>query len=1190
MGQVIGIIAFIGSVYTSIKQRKAQKRAAAQARQAARDSAAVQIRVNPSGSEVPLLYGRWGTYGITAYVASADNLPFVPTRLDGTAFLGRLAGGGKGLNNRRQYLLAQTILGVAPMVSLKNIFLNDLSVIATHTQSLVRLPDDTKIWGQSTHLFTIGNTDTSVLSQTLLAAQRFTADSSYNGIPGNRSGERTSDSRFRGFSICDNYYHLNLDDPAFNGLPEAFFILEGKATYSISSDGRLSENIVEHGVSNNAVWVLLDYLVGNAHVPGLNYGPKIPFEQIDADSFRSAGAIADEVVLGSGNVDWNKGLPTQVNDNFKTKYDDYSDRIVALGFADINDSGLDTWYRENLNIRRYQYDGEVATNKDYQSAILQILESMPGAVFFRSLHAKWKIVLPDSSRSAETQSVMTITDDFLIGGVRVEYPDSSDKLNGLTGRFSNIQTDFAGDSQYVHIEDGFAEDGDRDLLDTIDLVGCNNPYTAFSRLRTEIMISRRIRFSFEMTARGYVLEPGDVIRLQSDSAGWDKYIRINSVGVNERLNILVNGIEFEPSDYAFITGPKYTPGQQNTSLFSNPAPDLQVEFITYGSQFQFLVAVDPARGANYDTLEFQKKSQDLEDDDSTGSWLFGYLTTSGFWAFVASQDDFPALRQTWIVGREYRTPLATWLGNANNSLPTQWRGRNVKSGIPSEWSAETRIGRIQTTLDADLPVPTISAAEISYAVAGDDPAQNELQITVNAPVTNITEIDHFEAFYEKNRVGTKQDFQGDISKVLAAAMGGLEVDFNEANPGRVGSEYAISLRSAKKNGVVGPYSSEEIVLIEPIDPSINITVVPAMEITGEEAFEEGIKIWRWTVTITRHVDNPSDFRIVWLHTKLVDETLWKRYQPSVEYGAAPGGFNDDNANAIINTGDSSVSFEVDVPRVFGGGAMSFRARLSKYDASPLLPANVSQWGSVNTANQSVLTAPETSIFAVLRHPASGANVNVYYWIDRASSESTMGRYEVEMIWSGTEPASTQNRNNQTLFGEWVLMGGVVNSQSQTICIRMRFVDASGVAITGWTPYTCLTQPLRSTLPSGVPNNLPIAPTARIFITLTQRDSARVRVWAWIDRPTSESSFNRFQIQWRVGDGEWNTNPGSLQIFGAWFGARNLDQVEGQNICLRIRYVDSSLNPLSPWTEASCVVQPAHDTLGANQKPTNDPTT
>ena len=1049
MGPIVGIVALVGTVYSAIQQRKAQKRAAAQARQAARDAAAISARVNPSGREVPLIYGRWGTYGTIAYVATGDNLPSLWV----ATVMGNLRP-GKGLSNRRQYLLVQSILGVGPMSSVKHILIDD-------EHGLTDM--DSKIYGTSAHHFWSNAT-----AMASLYAKRFTQTGATDGRPGNTTGERTDNSKFTGFSYIDNFYFLNLDDPAYQALPEAFYICNGKGVPIITGAGKLQNSIV---ASDNAARVLLDYLVGS--MGEIDYGPKIPFAEIDADSFRTAITVAGEVVQGAGNVDWNRGFPQAVNDNFKTKYDDYSDRMLGIGFSGINDSGLETWYGETISIIRYSFNGSIPTDKDYQATILQILESMPGAMFFRSLHAKWKLVLPDSTRSASAQSVGTITDDYLIGGLRIEYPDSSDKLNGLTGRYSNIQTDFAGESQYVHIEDGFAEDGNRDLLDTIDLIGCHNPYTAFARLRTEIMISRRVRYSFEMTARGYIYEPGDVIRLNSVRNAVDKYIRIESVGVNERLNIQIAGIEFEPSDYAFITGAKYTPEDQNTTLFSNPAPDVDVDFVTYGRKFQFRASVSAARGSRYDSLEFQKQQVIVNDPESPvqgySFFAWGYLTTSGYWAFAYPQSAIPALRGNWIPGRRYETPLEVWSGNVQNSRATNWRARTIKDGVASAWGAETRIPIIVNTLDAELIVPEVSAVSATYVPAGTDPAKNDLEITVRAPETQPDSIHHYEAIAYKNRIMTSVDFDGNISKVLAITEAGASANYEAANPLRIGEEWSIAVRSAKINGVVGPYSTDQYVIVEDILQANNVTVEPTIEIVGAEVLKEGVAVWRWTVTIGRHIDNPIDFRIVWIHWKMANETVWKRFEPSKIFGAMPT-----EGNATIAVGQTSASFTFDQDRMGNSGAISIRARLSKYNAAANIAANVSRWGSADSNNQgAVLAATSSRVFAsMIQGLLNNVQVvRVYVWIDRHADESSRTRAEVEMTWSSVAGSSF----TRTIFGfgVWnVFAADLVDSTGQSVCFRMRYIDSAGNGLTAWTDYTCMDQPARSTLPTSPPTNDP----------------------------------------------------------------------------------------------------------------------
>ena len=980
MGPVLGVVAFTASIYTAIKQRKAQRRAAEAARQAARDAAAVQVRNGPAASPIQVLYGRIGTYGIKAYVTTGDNLPLIggTTTIEGSSnTLGSLRP-GSGQSRKRQYMLVQTILSVAELEQMMHVIVNDESIRDV----------DSKINGASVHLFH-GNLPAAASS----GAIKFTADEEYlvEGVDrsGNKKLERTANSKYSGLTYTDNYYYLNLDDPAFNSLPDAFYSLKGRKVQALTRISRSNPyQLQPTAFSANAVLVLFDYLTGGGASQTLKFGPQMPAGNIDLDSFGAAYELANDVVLGQSNADWKLALPAEVNRNFNSNYAKYSDRLTGLGFGSINDDGIRRWHSEDVQFLRYEYNGAIDTDTDYQSTIIKILSSMPGASLFRSLHNRWRLVLPNPFATAAAQSQMTIMDDVLIELPTIDYPDSADKLNTLTGKFHDLQTDFAGNSITVQLVDSLAEDAGTVLADTIDLHGCNNRYHAYSRLRTEILLSRRNRYKWTMTPAGYLLEPGDVVRLDSDAVAVDVYVRIDSVGVTDKLNIVVEGIEFMPSDYAFIAAPKKLPELQDHGLANVATPEMSVYYVTYGNDLSYWVTVTPAAGKRYDSLEFQRHTGRLSThpfDPNAPTWLWGYRNNSGYFDFVGDKTSIPSNAIAWIPGTAYQTVQEAYPANIvhgpsevelQNTSETRWQARAVRGSEVSNWTDEIHIIIPTTrTLDNSIPMPDV--------VLTSSPSKNTVARTVGvegniAAGGDWAGIDHFEVGYILNSAVGQPAAPNSESDNITIIDDNIELigdrtfthDIPYNSAGFLGDQWAFTARAVKRNGVVGRWNtvkqpvfhdfSDDLTLPGPVISGIVLELHPTHP-------DEAPPRWLLNGNVNRPAG--TDNWLYWIEWRPTGNANWYRMTPLWRYNTQHRGVNQgtniypyyaDMYHIVPARSSSGGLNSVEVERVPSGGSMDFRMRLTREGASATgyngnlgAAANITRWSNaITSGNQS----------------------------------------------------------------------------------------------------------------------------------------------------------------------------------------------------------------------------------------------
>ena len=310
--------------------------------------------------------------------------------------------------------------------------------------------------------------------------------------------------------------------------------------------------------SNNAALVLLDYITNSDYGPGWDINT-----DIDLASFRTAADICGEIVQGTGisagtlGRTYTPGVTWQQAQTTAGLYDGMTN-IPLSGFSGNQFFGS-LANAANQFLRRYEFNGSVNTSDDHRDNISTILDVIPGVEFFRSPTGQWKLVVPDANRSAVVQAGMErIDEDDLIGNIAITYTDSTDKLNQLDIRYTNLNKDFAEDS-ILFPQPGsslltayLAEDNQLELRDTRDVIGINNIYHAISTASNTIAQSRREVYSFSSRPAGFIYEPGDIVRLVDGLANVDVYVKILTTRVNSQLNVEFTAIRFDPADYGWL--------------------------------------------------------------------------------------------------------------------------------------------------------------------------------------------------------------------------------------------------------------------------------------------------------------------------------------------------------------------------------------------------------------------------------------------------------------------------------------------------------------------------------------------------------------------------------------------------------------------------------------------------------------
>ncbi len=534
---VAAVISLGASAYQGRQARKKAKRA----REAALGQ---QVRPSNSASPVPIHYGYISTPGIRVWTETGPT--FNTTTYPGNLpRLGKLSNpNNEGAKN--EYLCAQHVIGAGEISGVSEMWSDQLK------------PDTEYINGSSWGDWKFGEASS--------AAGHFNS--------------ARNNAKFTGLSYATTVHKLNREDPQYGGAPEVTFFIKGNKINTLSMAGNVVSLSANKTFSNNVSEVLLDYLTSTSY--GLGWSLT---DDIDLDSFYRAKVIADQVMQAQGTTANQIPSSVEFNATDKFPYNYFSESRNAWREAGDGDTYLEAYQSFGLvgntgsrpgwqdrrsvyqasdlssDMKRYEFNGVLSTDNTHRDNISSILQVVPGYSFFRSPTGKWKLVFPDSVTDEATQSVAVIDDSDLVRNISIEYPDSNERLNQLDIKFSNRNKEFADDSvSYPAVSTDTKSlyfqlqqlDQNKLLSEVIDLSGIVDEYHANAWASNTIFISRRPTYSFETRPKGFLYEPGDIIKLEDTAAGVDAFVKIIDTRVLANLNIQFTAVFFDKADYGWL--------------------------------------------------------------------------------------------------------------------------------------------------------------------------------------------------------------------------------------------------------------------------------------------------------------------------------------------------------------------------------------------------------------------------------------------------------------------------------------------------------------------------------------------------------------------------------------------------------------------------------------------------------------
>ena len=186
---------------------------------------------------------------------------------------------------------------------------------------------------------------------------------------------------------------------------------------------------------------------------------------------------------------------------------------------------------EQRYVTRHQLNQTVDTSVPVFDNINSMLDQFNGVLSYSN--GKYSLMVKQKAPST-FDDVEIISDDDIIGEVSVDDKGQKDTFNSLTSQIVDPQNKFGGrsitftNSTYLKEDKGVTRQGN------YSLPGITNYFNARMNIKQYLDDSRYgLKVSFRIGQQGYLLSPGQLIKLSYSRFGWsDKYFRIDSLSFN----------------------------------------------------------------------------------------------------------------------------------------------------------------------------------------------------------------------------------------------------------------------------------------------------------------------------------------------------------------------------------------------------------------------------------------------------------------------------------------------------------------------------------------------------------------------------------------------------------------------------------------------------------------------------------
>ena len=579
-GIVYGLIAGAIAAYTQIEQQKAMDDAKAAQEAARREAEAradaakgTQLVISGDISTLRVLYGRNLVGGTRVYHNTFHNYTATAALDSFKRFKASTKLDANLKGNRHEFLITQQVIGFG---GIENCYVVDV--------------DDRRIDGENINeynevVYDGSGTRVSPYEHGAMVSVSFNGSRPDPICYENDSTRMTA--YFTNLAYATGVFRLNRDDPQFGGVPVVQMYVEGLKVKTIQgSEGArfLSASTV---YSNNPALVLLDYLTNNV------YGRGLSVSQIDLDTFYKAYLICEKVVMPSVPLEgklWRAKGGTRAIKRFECNIGLDTSATIRDNIGAI----LDTMEDAKLIWSGGKYKLVI----DYPLLYDTSTTYFPGEVVQYTndgLVGLYECVMSNSNVAPTTTGVWKdyikayITDDDIIrdGESTVSWPNSQTRLNFCTVRYINESKDFKEDTvswpkktdpvyaTYLAQDSGIA------LEIEVFATGVTSYYHALAKAENLVRQSRvGVTYSFTLN-RDYIhLEPGDKIRLTSDTLGIPgDLLSISEVDPDGDGRIHISAVKFDAAALAWnVADHEYVPPRK---IYNTDIPNIAVNDIVF---------------------------------------------------------------------------------------------------------------------------------------------------------------------------------------------------------------------------------------------------------------------------------------------------------------------------------------------------------------------------------------------------------------------------------------------------------------------------------------------------------------------------------------------------------------------------------------------------------------------------------
>jgi hypothetical protein len=329
------------------------------------------------------------------------------------------------------------------------------------------------------------------------------------------------DATHLGKGICHAAFRFKYNSDAFNRIPKINFVLRGKLVNTNLSGTSMA-------FSANPALCLHDYLIST------RYGKGLSASDIDTTAFTAAQNVCDTSVVthvrGGINADATKLFECHVALGNKTKLIDNVKTLISSmrGF--------------------FTYSGGLYTLKIEGTG----------------------------------SSVLTITEDMMIGGLKIIGEEKAKKYNRVIARFDNEEkayqkdeiiyppideTNVGSDFKYATM---LSSDNNEELHFDMSLPATTSPYQAEDLAELALKRSRTgLRIALKTTSEALNLIVGDIFAVTHTGFGFNSKLFIcNGLTLDKSGFVAVRGLEYDASVYTYNT--KIQTPDAPTTFLPNP--------------------------------------------------------------------------------------------------------------------------------------------------------------------------------------------------------------------------------------------------------------------------------------------------------------------------------------------------------------------------------------------------------------------------------------------------------------------------------------------------------------------------------------------------------------------------------------------------------------------------------------------